>query len=88
MKSTAEERGGTVVPSSSSKGPPLSPPRFLYDSVVLPAHLLCTEPVVFSFTLLSALSYVVVLYQRRVSFKSSQQTMTSWNTRPVLFKLL
>ena len=34
--------------------------RFLYNTVVLPGFLLCTEPVVFFFTLLSALSYGVV----------------------------
>ncbi|KAI9692833.1 MAG: hypothetical protein M1822_004827 [Bathelium mastoideum] len=37
-----------------------SPARFVYDTLVLPAYLLCTEPVVFFFTLLSALSYGVV----------------------------
>lgn len=34
--------------------------KFLYEAVILPSHLLCTEPVVFCFTLLSALSYGLV----------------------------
>ncbi|KIW04355.1 uncharacterized protein PV09_04642 [Verruconis gallopava] len=38
----------------------MSPAKFLYNTVILPAYLLCTEPVVFFFTLLSALSYGVV----------------------------
>jgi Major Facilitator Superfamily len=33
---------------------------FLYSNIVRPAQLLCTEPVVFFFTLLSALSYGIV----------------------------
>jgi MFS family permease len=45
---------------SSSGSPPRSPTRFLYETIILPAYLLCTEPVVFFFTLLSALSYGVV----------------------------
>lgn len=45
---------------SATEAPKLSPGRFLYDTVILPAYLLCTEPVVFFFTLLSALSYGVV----------------------------
>jgi MFS family permease len=39
---------------------PVSPFRFLYNTVILPAYLLFTEPVVFFSTLLSALSYGVV----------------------------
>jgi MFS family permease len=55
------EQGVAVTPSSGSvNAPKISPARFLYDTVVLPAYLLCTEPVVFFFTLLSALSYGVV----------------------------
>ncbi|KAH8694143.1 MFS multidrug transporter [Talaromyces proteolyticus] len=45
-------------PSMEAKNsPPLSPAKFFYDTLILPARLLCTEPVVFFFTLLSALSY-------------------------------
>jgi MFS family permease len=51
----------------------LSPARFLYDTVILPAYLLCTEPVVFFFTLLSALSYGVVF----ISTQSVTQVFTT-----------
>lgn len=34
--------------------------QFIYEAIILPSHLLCTEPVVFFFTLLSGLSYGLV----------------------------
>ena len=46
--------------TKASANESLSPARFLYNTVVLPAYLLSTEPVIFFFTLLSALSYGVV----------------------------
>jgi MFS family permease len=49
---------------SSSLHNPLDSPNalkaFLYSNIARPAQLLCTEPVVFFFTLLSSLSYGVV----------------------------
>lgn len=48
------------TPGNLPSAPSISPARFLYDTIVLPAYLLCTEPVVFFFTLLSAMSYGVV----------------------------
>lgn len=47
--------------------------RFLYNAVVLPSYLLCTEPMVFFFTLLSALSYGLVF----ISTQSVAQVYTS-----------
>jgi hypothetical protein len=47
--------------------------NFLYDAVALPSLLLCTEPVVFFFTLLSALSYGLVF----VSTQSVTQVYTT-----------
>jgi hypothetical protein len=46
---------------------------FLYDAIALPSFLLCTEPVVFFFTLLSALSYGLV-------FMSTQSVIQVYNT--------
>ena len=60
MKAGANRCFPTAVRGDSPKATPLSPIRFLYDTVALPTYLLCTEPVVFVFTLLSALSYGVV----------------------------
>lgn len=57
----------------SSDTPLQSPARFLYDTLVLPASLLSTEPVVFFFTLLSALSYGVVF----ISTQSVTQVFTT-----------
>lgn len=51
----------------------MSPSEFFSDALVRPAKLLCTEPVVFFFTLLSALSYGVVF----VSTQSVTQVYTA-----------
>ena len=59
-KASANEGVLTVSRRNPPDVPSLSPTRFLYNTVLLPAYLLCTEPVVFFFTLLSALSYGVV----------------------------
>ncbi|MCJ1326233.1 hypothetical protein MMC10_002897 [Thelotrema lepadinum] len=56
----AGHQTSTKSPPAQDTSPPLSPARFLCDTLVLPARLLCTEPVVFFFTLLSALSYGIV----------------------------
>jgi MFS family permease len=59
-RSSADERALSTTPENPPQTPPISPTRFLYNTVALPAYLLSTEPVVFFFTLLSALSYGVV----------------------------
>jgi len=53
----SEPIGPECVPDESQKK---SLGAWLYEAVVLPSRLLCTEPVVFIFTLLSALSYGIV----------------------------
>ena len=55
-----EKDGSPVAAPKEFQTSTLSPVQFIYDTIVLPAKLLCTEPVVFSPTLLSALSYGVV----------------------------
>ena len=61
---TIEEYGITMepLPTDDTHPQPHSPPQssiitFLQSNILRPFHLLATEPVVFSFTLLSALSY-------------------------------
>jgi MFS family permease len=60
MKLRSPQEAGMASEGDATSPPNLSPARFLYDTVVLPAYLLCTEPVVFFFTLLSAMSYGIV----------------------------
>ena len=46
--------------AGNSKSESVSFKDFVYNNIIRPAQLLCTEPVVFFFTLLSALSYGLV----------------------------
>jgi hypothetical protein len=72
MAGKAHNENAHITP----QGPSISPAQFLYDTIVLPAYLLCTEPVVFFFTLLSALSYGIVF----ISTQSVTQVyMTNYN---------
>ena len=72
-KSRNHKEAAPVTANQDVDKPSMSPARFLYDTVVLPAYLLCTEPVVFFFTLLSALSYGVVF----ISTQSVTQVFTT-----------
>ncbi|KAF2673202.1 MFS multidrug transporter [Microthyrium microscopicum] len=50
---------------------------FLYNNIARPAQLLCTEPVVFFFTLLSALSYGIVFISTQ-SVTQVYPTLYNW----------
>jgi hypothetical protein len=52
--------------------------KFLYEAVALPSFLLCTEPVVFFFTLLSALSYGLVFMSTQ-SVAQVYTTLYKWD---------
>jgi MFS family permease len=56
LSSEGKQKSKETLSTQDGSSPP-SPAKFLYDTLILPARLLCTEPVVFFFTLLSALSY-------------------------------
>jgi MFS family permease len=73
QKNITAEAALPSMPSSGLQAPKPSFTKLLYDTVILPAHLLCTEPVVFFFTLLSALSYGVVF----ISTQSVIQVFTT-----------
>jgi MFS family permease len=73
LKNTEVEGAPFPTPKTELQAPKTSPTRFLYDTVILPAYLLCTEPVVFFFTLLSALSYGLVF----ISTQSVTQVFTT-----------
>jgi hypothetical protein len=53
------QAGSTEAPGNQTHTS-ISPKDFFYGNIIRPAHLLGTEPVVFFFTLLSALSYGLV----------------------------
>ncbi|MCJ1308688.1 hypothetical protein MMC25_002342 [Agyrium rufum] len=73
QRNKSAKEAPSSVPNSESQAAKTSPARLLYDTVILPASLLCTEPVVFFFTLLSALSYGVVF----ISTQSVTQVFTT-----------
>lgn len=73
LKRTGDKIDGKPLPTQEYTSPPLSPAKFLYEILILPVRLLCTEPVVFLFTLLSALSYGIVF----VSTQSVTQVFTT-----------
>ena len=70
---TTVEDAPSLIPCTESPAPETSPATFLYNTVIFPARLLCTEPTVFVFTLLSALSYGVVF----MSTQSVTQVFTT-----------
>jgi MFS family permease len=73
QKNIIKEGTPSSAPNTESQGLHTSRVRFLYNTVILPAYLLCTEPVVFVFTLLSALSYGVIF----ISTQSVTQVFTT-----------
>lgn len=73
LKRTDNKIGGKPLPTREYTSPPLSSAKFLYEILILPVRLLCTEPVIFFFTLLSALSYGIVF----VSTQSVTQVFTT-----------
>jgi MFS family permease len=73
IRARVKEEALAIVANRSPNSSGSSPARFLYETIVLPAYLLCTEPVVFSFTFLSALSYGVVF----ISTQSVTQVFTT-----------
>lgn len=73
QKNITAEGAPSPTPHTELQALETSPARLLYNTVILPAYLLCTEPVVFFFTLLSALSYGVVF----ISTQSVTQVFTT-----------
>lgn len=73
MRRADNQQSTNILSVQEEQLPTLSPAKFLYDTLILPARLLCTEPVVFFFTLLSSLSYGIVF----ISTQSVTQVFTT-----------